>query len=810
MGCWKVGSFASLVLCVALGLTVATARPAVADELSEAYERASFIENGMGNRYYLNRLPLPQWIDEESFWYRQETAEGHRYIKVRARDGAKRAPFNHERLARALQQATQKKVTADSLPLRALDLSDDKKASFVAFDKAWEFSSRNELEETGPADSNAGAVTAPDGAKSAFVRDFNIWIRDTETGEERQLTTDGEAYYAYGLGPDANREFGVGAEVLWSPDSTKILTIQTDDRQIKPLAVMQFVPVPGEVRPTLFEKRTALPGDTNVPMYRLTIIDVETGQQTAVRYQDIPAVRMNDTPINGNRVWWRADSSEVYFVDIERGEQRVHVVAANAETGSARVLFSEESNTFIDLSQNVYLPTTLAHLKKQNQLIWYSQRSGWAHFYLYDLNTGEMIRTLTQGAWVVRDLLNVDEEDQTALISLAGRTPDKNPYYQEVALVDLTDGSLTIVSASDGDNNVVSADDMDSFAERFIYNATRPISGASPDGTYFIESQLQMDRPTRTVLKRRDGSEVAVLELGEISGLPEGMQFPQPISVISADGETAIYGILCRPSNFSPDKSYPIVNHIYGGPQVFYVPSSFTGPALQCQAIAELGFIGVVMDGRGTPGRSKAFHDASYGAMETASNLADHVAGIRELATRYPYIDDERVGIFGFSGGGYMTARALFDYADFFDVGVAGAGNHDQRLFWHGWGERYQGLLDGDNYVEQANVSVASNLKGDLLLIHGLLDYGVHPAGMFQLAMALNRANKNYDLVVMPGTAHSMTGYGLRRQWDYFVEHLAGQTPPDPMPLVANSESFQAIIAKVLVGEPLDTEQAED
>jgi dipeptidyl aminopeptidase/acylaminoacyl peptidase len=282
-----------------------------------------------------------------------------------------------------------------------------------------------------------------------------------------------------------------------------------------------------------------------------------------------------------------------------------------------------------------------------------------------------------------------------------------------------------------------------------------------------------------------------LLEQAETHGLPEGFRLPEPVMLTAADGVTPIQALVARPSDFDPNKKYPIIDYVYGGPQVAIVPTSFDIFAIQAQQFAELGFIAVMVDGRGTAGRDRAFHEASYGAAQTASNLEDHIAGIRQLAARFPYIDLDRVGVNGFSGGGYMAASAMMRFPDFFKVGVAESGNHDQRTFWYSWGERYQGLLDDDNYLAQANMTYAGQLKGKLLLIHGLMDMAVHPSNLFQLTQKLMDANKDFDLIVLPRARHEPSGYSVRRRWDYFVTNLLAQEPPRDFKVTTDAEYAQ-------------------
>ena len=410
----------------------------------------------------------------------------------------------------------------------------------------------------------------------------------------------------------------------------------------------------------------------------------------------------------------------------------------------------------------------------------YSERSGWAHLYLYNLNTGKLIRPLTSGDWIVRDVLSVDEDRRQAFISIAGRTKGRSPYYQEVARVDLDTGAMKVLSAGDDDHEVLVPGDLID---------PHGLQGVAPSGDYFVETLTTVDKPSRTLLRDRDGRLVATVEEADASRMPSFWRWPKPVRMVAADGKTEIDGVVFRPSDYDPHKTYPLIDSVYGGPQVAYVPKGFDqSPYRDAASLAELGFIVTVIDGRGTVERSRAFHVASYRKAEAGSNLEDHIAVIRQLAAADPAIDLSRVGITGFSGGGYLTALGMFRFPDFYKVGVAGSGNYDQRLFWATWGERYEGYPVGDDYKQQAALIYAKDLKGKLLLVHGLVDVGVNPGNMFQLEQVLIDANKDYDTLVWPRSRHELPSYGERRAWDYFVENLAGERPPREFALKTDTD----------------------
>lgn len=776
---------------------------AQSDAARSAYERAAAVQAAEDNHWLLNQRVFAKWIGvTDHFWYERKTTSGSEYRLVNADSGENKILVERQALATALTEALQTEIKVPDLVVGTLRVEDSlDEITFTAYGKEWHYTLADGVLEEMPARAQAdrSLAVSPDDKRAVFLREHNLWLRDLESGEETQLTTDGTEFFAYAAAPVSGRAFVTRPEVIWSPDSTRLLTVQTDDRLVEDLAIIDFAPADGSVRPQVINTRTALPGDEHVTTFRITSINVESGRQVGARYLHIPAVRMNDTPISGNRAWWDDDSRTAYFVDIERGEKAAHVVEFNTATGESSVVFSETTEAgYLELGTNVYMPTALVPIPERDQLVWFSERSGWAHLYLYDLQTGDLIRQLSKGDWRIGDTLRLVNERDELFVSISGRRAEVDPYYREIARIDLDSGRIKILSASDADHLVTSPGDFGVGVEAFLTGISVDENlGVSPTGNYYLETIQRVDRPSRNVLRDRNGKEVAVIEEADTSTLPEGFTWPEPVLLTAADGKTTISAAMFRPSNFDPEKRYAIIDHIYGGPQVSNVPESVLDmAAYAAQSVAELGFIVVVLDGRGTSDRSRAFHEASYGAAHTASNLEDHIAGIRQLAERYSYIDVDRVGIFGFSGGGYMTANAMLRFPDFFDVGVAGAGNHDQRLFWHSWGERYQGMLDGDNYLPQANLTYAKNLKGKLLFIHGLKDYGVHPGGLFQLTQALMDANKDFDMVLLPQKGHELPGYALKRQWDYFVRHLDGREPPIDFVVMSSTDLAQVRLAQ--------------
>ncbi len=476
---------ASLTLC--LGTLRSSPAQAQDDGMHARYERAGALQAAEHDRWLLNQRVYPHWIDGSRFWYKRDTSEGYSYTLVDAEDRGVTELFDHAALAAVLNLAREDdtvEVNANALPLRMLRVRGDPLvAEFSAFGKNWRYAiAQRQLEEAGQT-ADPGLLVAPDGKKGAFLKGHDLWLRDLESGEESALTTDGQPFYAYGVVPNATGRPATKPEAVWSPDSKRLLTAQVDDRQVLEMPVINFAPSDGSVRPTASSVRAALPGDAHVTRFRMLAIDVETTKQVAAHYPTLPAARMNDTPLGGNRAWWAADGNRAYFVEIERGEQTVNVVEFDVNSGATRVVFTETSDTYIDLAPNVYGPASIVPLPETNELVWYSERSGWAHLYLYDLIEGRLVRQLTQGDWLVRDVVDVDRERRQLYITLAGKAPDKDPYYREVARVGLDTGELTVLSKSDADHLLFAPNDFGLLILSFLGEDVSTVSGLAPGPT---------------------------------------------------------------------------------------------------------------------------------------------------------------------------------------------------------------------------------------------------------------------------------------------------------------------------------------
>lgn len=603
------------------------------------------------------------------------------------------------------------------------------------------------------------ASMSPDGTKAVFICDWNLWVRDVATGQDRQLTTDGVKDFGYATS-NAGWTTSAAPSLSWSPDGRKIVTQQQDERNVGDMYLVE-TPVNGG-HPVLRAWKYPLAGDPVVAMISRVIIDVETGRMTRLLMAPDFHRAMSEDNIDMGEYLWSPDGSKLGFVSTDRYHKWSTAKLADVATGEVKTLFTESEQTHVQTRVQWQI------LWASSEVLWYSQREDTAQMYLYDLNTGQVKNRITSGAGPITRIARLDEATRTMWYEAVGKEKGQDPYFTHLYKVGL-----------DGRNHVSLTPD----------NGTHTAQ-ISPDGKYVIDTFSQPDVAPETTL--RDGTTGALimpLEKADISKLlATGWKPPMQIKMMAADGKTEIFGMLFRPTNFDPSKKYPIINNAYPGPQSGSVGSrAFTAARGDKQALAELGFVVVSIDGTGTPNRSKSFTDAYYGAMGRHNTIPDQIAGMKELAKRFPWIDIDRAAMWGHSGGGFITADALLraPYNDFFKVGIAESGNHDQRQYEDDWGERYQGPLvknpDGtDNYAIEANQTQAAGLKGHLFLIHGTMDNNVPPYNTLLVADALIKANKEFDLLMVPNSGHGFApaNYVMRRRWDYFVKYLLDADPP--------------------------------
>lgn len=602
---------------------------------------------------------------------------------------------------------------------------------------------------------------SPDGKKAAFIKDWNLWVRDLDTKKETQLTTDGIKDYGYAT-DNAGWTHSDRPIMLWSPDSKKIATFQQDQRHVSDMYLVKTK----VGAPELEQWKYPLPEDKKVIQIERVIIEVDVPKVIRLKIpsDDRRGTLSDDiasgSPFDDNE--WNAEGTRLAFVSTSRDHKIEKMRIADAITGEVREIFTEKVATQYESGQGTI---NNRFLDKTNEIIWYSERDDWGHLYLYDANSGKLKQQITKGAFVVTQLLKIDEAKRVLYFMANGREAGRDPYFAHFYSINFDGSNLKLLTPEDGNHNI----------------------NISPDGKYFTDNYSQPNVPPVSVLRDMNGKLISTLEKTDISQLlATGWKPAEPIKVRSNDNKWDLYGLMFKPKDFNPSKKYPIVNYVYPGPQGGGVGTRNFGPARSDhQALADLGFIVVIIDGSCNPDRSKSFHDACYGNMGS-NTLDDQVSGIKQLAATRPYMDLDKVGIWGHSGGGFATADAMFTFPDFYKVGISESGNHDNRNYEDDWGERYIGLeekgADGvSNYAKQANQINAGNLKGKLMLAHGGMDDNVPPYNTYLVVDALQKANKDFDLVIFPNARH---GYGAdsyymtRRRWDYFGKNLMGAEVP--------------------------------
>jgi dipeptidyl aminopeptidase/acylaminoacyl peptidase len=757
------------LLCITALTAIAQQRQLTADDYARAEKFMGYNTNPL-----VSHSIRPAWLPDGRFWYRDTTAEGSSFVVFDTSKHEGEPAFHHAKVAAALSAASGKTYDAGHLPFMSFEFSaDGKSISFNAGPKRWSCDVQGKAcaetkSEAGAAGGRGpGArteVPSPDKKRIAFLRDFNLWVRDAASGKETQLTTDGVKDFGYAT-DNAGWIQTDNPVLLWSPDSRKIATFQQDQRKVGEMYLVETK----VGHPVLKAWKYPLPGDAEVTMIQRVIIDVDAAGGPKVIRLKMPPDQHRSTlcdhivcrGTDWADVQWAPDSASLVFVSNSRDHKQANVRVANAATGAVREVMEEKVATQYESGQG---RANWQYLASSNELIWFSERDNWGHLYLYDFATGKLKNQITSGEWGVLQLLRVDEKERMAWFLAAGREPGINPYFQHFYRIGLDGRNLTLLTPEKANHSVE----------------------ISPSGKFFTDTFSRPDIAPVTVLRDMNGKLVANVEVADIKRLVlTGWHPPMPITVKARDGVTDLYGLMFSPANLDPSRKYPIINQIYPGPQGGSVTNwSFSAARGDAQALAELGFIVVQIEGMGNPLRSKKFHDFYYGNMGD-NTLPDQIAGMKELAKQFPWIDIDKAGIWGHSGGGYATADAMFRYPDFFKVGISEAGNHDNREYEDDWGERYIGLLerkaDGTtNYDDQANQSLAKNLKGHLLLAHGTMDDNVPPYNTLLVVNELIKANKDFDLLLLPNRRHGFANepYMIRRRWDYFVRYLMGAEPP--------------------------------
>jgi len=712
------------------------------------YERADQLRSKV-EKLVFNMGADPNWIDKtSSFWYKVNTRAGKKFILIDAENRKQSPAFDHQKLAAALSTASEKKYSASDLPFDEFKFIDNGQAIEFLIDKIkWECVLKDYkctiIKESDSTQQNRRTWDrsqhdstwdmSPDKKRIAVVKDFNIYIGITETKAEFQLTEDGEEGHFY-------------SSPIWSPDSNKLIAYRVKKGEERQVHYIESSPS-DQVQPKHSTRTYPKPGDV-LTTYNPVIFDISSKKKIKVKTEHFP------TPFINSRLRWREDSRFFTFEYNQRGHQVYRVIEVNASTGEARILVDEQCETFFGYYHKKYR----FDVNNGKEIIWMSERDGWNHLYLYDGNTARVKNQITKGNWVVREVKRVDGENQQIFFGASGIKADQDPYLINYYSINFDGTGMKELTEGTGNH---SAD-------------------LSPDKKYFVDTYSRVDKPPVSVLRRTsDGKLLMDLEHGDIKDLlATGWKMPEPFCAKGRDGETDIWGIICRPQNLDKSRKYPIIEYIYAGPHNSYVPKTFRA-FRSMQALAELGFILVQIDGTGTNNRSKAFHDVCWKNLKDAG-FPDRIPWIKAAAEHYPYMDITRVGIYGHSAGGQSSTGAVLLYPKFYKVAVSSCGCHDNRMDKVWWNELWMGYPLGPEYAASSNVTHAPKLEGKLFLIVGEMDTNVDPSSTMQVVNALIKAKKDFDLLVVPGAGHSIGGaYGRRRRMDYFVKHLLGVEPPD-------------------------------
>ncbi len=716
------------------------------------------------------------WQQDDRLILRQRTIDGSEYVLVDPATASTQTLFDHVRLAELLSARLADVIEPADLDLRTLELKDSVlKFSFRGDRYTLELTNYSELDaalELLPAPP-PHEFLSPDGQRAAFIRDFNLWVRNTDDDSLAQLTFDGEEDYGYATN-SAGWIQDPGPVLLWSPDSRKIATFRQDSREVKTLTLVETAVGHGRAKTWKYP----LPGDEQVFMLERIVIHIEP--EPRLVKLDLPPEPQRSTTTDhiagrGGEfldVEWSKQSDALAFVSSTRDHKVAQLRMADIESGEVRNVYREETETYYESGFDT---ENWRVLNSSDEFVWFSENSNWGHLYLGDLGSGEIKRQLTSGDWAVLQVLAIDEQARQVTF-IGSNREESDPYFQYLYRVSLDGGEPTLLTPELAHHEL----------------------SLSPSESLILDSYSTPTLPPVSVLRNAEGQVLMELARPSLDSLiTAGWVAPEPFITKARDRLTDIYGLLYKPSNFDASKKYPVLNYLYPGPQTGSVGSrAFSAARRDKQAVAELGFIVVELDAMGTPGRSKSFHDAYYGDMGD-NGLPDQVAGIRELAESRPWMDLDRVGIWGHSGGGFASTAAILRYPEFYKVAVSGAGNHDNRNYEDDWGEKWQGLLESrvveevsaddaseaskevTNYDGQANQLLAGRLEGKLLLAHGLMDDNVHPSNTLLVVQALIEAEKDFDLLLLPEANHGFgnSRYFMKKRWDYFLRHLANVEP---------------------------------
>lgn len=715
----------------------------------EDYNRAYALREKYNAKHVLYAGVVPHWVDQTSaFWYVRQTEKGKEYVKVDAASKKRTALFDQQKMASALTEKAGREINAYNLPLQNCRLNSLDTLRFQLDGKFWAYSIKNNrLLDEGAIPSRGkerhwmevddekegSPVTSPDGKWTAFIKNDNVYVREVATGKEKQLSQDGTLSNYY------------SSYIQWSPDSKSVVSCRIRPVEKRYVYYVESSPA-DQAQPKLHKQEYAKPGDElrfKVPC----IFEVESGRRL------IPSTELFSHQYELSGPMWNADSKAITFEYNERGHKVYLVLEMSAVDGSVRTLIEEKEEKYVN-----YPRIYRNYLGDGKRIIWSSERDNYNHLYLYDRATGKPLNQITKGEWYVRGVQHVDEANEVIYFSANGMKKGEDPYLIHYYKINFDGSNLVELTPEEG-------------MHQCWY---------SSDYKYLVDVYSKVDQAPIAVLRDAKNGKIRMqLDKADISALlANDWKAPEVFSAKGRDGKTDMWGVIYRPSNFDPSKKYPVIEYIYSGPGDQYVPKTFSSYNWWMTSLAELGFIVVQVDGMTTSFRSKEFEEVCYKNLKDAG-LPDHIAWIKAAAQKYPYMDIDRVGIFGCSAGGQESTGAVLFHPEFYKAAYSACGCHDNRMDKIWWNELWMGYPVDESYSACSNVDNAHLLSRPLMLVVGELDDNVDPASTMQVANALIKANKDFELVVIPGAHHTMgEDFGEHKRYDFFVRHLMGVTPP--------------------------------
>lgn len=737
-------------ICVILTLFLGIIHSFAQGTLAE-YKKSIAIDSLFKNKIY-NTPKVFRWVGNDYFWYINPIAKGKEYWVFDTQQQKQHLAFDHSRLATSLSKVLGKEVSPYQLSLDSLEFNKDFSIlTFVAENQkivcnltSYQFTKINPSQAKSLLNNNYWGnffdersnkpVISPDSSYTAFIKNDNLFVRNRKTKEEIQLSYDGSKGFYY------------SSYLQWSPNSQQIMAYKVRNGEDHKIYFVESSPT-DQLQPKLQSRDYLKPGD-QLPFKSPQLFTIATKKHIAI------STELFQEQYFLGRFEWKDDNSGFTFEYNQRGHQVYRVLEVNANDGKVKALVEETSPTFIEYSAKKYR----YDVKNSQEIIWTSERDGWNHLYLYDAKTGKVKTQITKGLWPVRKVIKVDEKLRQIYFTASGLDSDQDPYLIHYCSIDFDGKNFKRLTTENGNHTLT----------------------FSPDYQSYIDQYSRVDLPPVTLFKSiKDAKVNIVLQQADITDLKQtGWNMPEVFAAKGRDENTDIWGVIVRPTSFDPKRSYPVIEYIYAGPHDSFVPKSFQPNFWGMSALAELGFIVVQIDGMGTSNRSKAFHDVCWKNLKDAG-FPDRKLWIQAAAAKYPYIDATKVGIHGTSAGGQNAGAALVFNSDFYQVAVSSCGCHDNRMDKMWWNELWMGYPIGPHYEASSNVVNAAQLKGHLMLILGEVDDNVDPASTMQFANALIKANKNFELVTIPGMGHSAGGeFGERKRKDYFVQYLLGVTPP--------------------------------